>query len=609
MRDFRGDTLYFIVVDRFCDGDPSNNHGKDPSDCDDARQDFWKYWGGDLSGVIGKLDYLRKVGASALWLTPLFDQIDEPLDIGGRKMAAYHGYWTKDFKRLDEHLVDRPEDVRVFSRKDTVLDRLVSEMHRRGMHLVLDIVCNHSNPHVLGARCELYDDGKLLSSYDQDNGAWFHHQGGVDDWNDPAQVQNRDLCGLADFNEESHAYRSYIKDAMKKWLDKGVDAFRIDTVKHMPIWFWQEFTGDMEVHKPDTFMFGEWFQGGCYDPASVEFANHSGMSILDFSWRNAVVAALASRSQEGFREVAAVIGHDHEFRDATDLVTFVDNHDLPRFLSISNDPARFRLALLLTMVSRGVPCIYYGNEQLLHCDTNGGNDPYNRPMMTSFEETALVRDLGALAALRRRSPAVQRGGVRTRWLDADVWVFTRPYLGSSVAVAINRADDERTIDVSNLELEDGRHADVLGGASLDVLGGRARLSLPPRSIAVFEQSRPLPTGQAVVEIQVHGFHTKPGEELLVCGDGSELGAWDVARAVRMEWIDAATWATTVGFAASAGRSIHYKFLVKRHGAHVREPGPGHHRQVPATGLSTWRDEWRDVSPPTRVSVDPRDASS
>jgi cyclomaltodextrin glucanotransferase len=592
MRDFRGDTIYFVVIDRFCDGNPANDCGRDPRDFDPTRTNFWKYWGGDLRGVLEKLDYVQRLGANAIWLTPVFDQIDDVLEIGGQQMTGYHGYWAKDFRRLDEHLVDRPEEVRVFSRNDTVFDELVAEMHRRGMNLVLDIVCNHSNPHVEGARCELYDDGKLLCRYDQDNGAWFHHDGGVDDWNDPIQVQRRDLCGLADFNEESFAYRSYIKGAMKQWLDKGVDAFRVDTVKHMPIWFWQEFTGDMEVHKPDTFMFGEWFQGGCWDPASVEFANKSGMSILDFAWRNAVVAALANRSAEGFRDVAAVVDRDHLFRDATDLVTFVDNHDLPRFLSISDDPERFRLALLLTMVARGVPCIYYGNEQLLHCDMNGGNDPFNRPMMASFETTPLARELAALAALRRRSPAVQRAGMRTKWLDADRWVFTRAYLGSCAAVAVNRADHDAALDVSGLELEDGRHEDVLGGAAIEVHHGRARIALPPRSIAVFEQTRALPSGRALVEIQVHGVRTNPGEQVLVCGDARELGEWDVARAVPMEWIDHATWATTIAFDPSAGREIHYKFLLHGGGARVRETGRGHHRRVPHSGLATWRDEWR-----------------
>ncbi len=592
MRDFRGDTIYFIVVDRFFDGNPKNDQGKDPRDFDPLRTNFWKYWGGDLRGVIEKLDYVQKLGASAIWLTPVFDQIDEVIEVGGQQMSAYHGYWAKDFKRLDQHLVDRPEDVRVFSRKDTVFDELITKMHARGMQLVLDIVCNHSNPHVGEARCELYDDGELLCRYDEDNGAWFHHHGGVTDWNDLHEVQSRDLCGLADFNEESFAYRSYIKSAMKQWLDKGVDAFRIDTVKHMPIWFWQEFTGDMDVHKPDTFMFGEWFQGGAWHPASVDFANKSGMSILDFAWRNSVVAALASHSAGGFKDVAAVVEQDHQFRDATDLVTFIDNHDLPRFLSINDDPARFRLALLMTMVVRGVPCIYYGNEQHLHCDTNGGNDPFNRPMMTSFEETPLLLDLAKLAALRKRSPAVQRAGMRTKWVDADRWVFTRAYLGSCVAVAVNRTDEPYELEVSGLELADGRHPDVLGGPDLDVRAGIAKLAMGPRAIAIFEQTRPLPEGRAVVEIQMHGIRTAHGEEVQVCGDADELGGWDVSRAVTMEWIDHQTWATTIPFDTSAGHEIHYKFLIKRHGGNHRETGPGHHRHVPAKGRDTWRDQWR-----------------
>jgi cyclomaltodextrin glucanotransferase len=592
MRDFRGDTLYFIVVDRFFDGNTSNDLGKDRRDFDPTRTDYWKYWGGDLRGVLQKLDYVQKLGASAIWLTPVFDQIDDVLEIGGVQMTGYHGYWAKDFKRLDQHLVDRPEDVRVLTRNDTVFDELVAEMHRRGMQLVLDIVCNHSNPHVPGARCELYDDGMLLCRFDQDKGDWFHHVGEVKDWNDLSHVQAGDLCGLADFNEESFAYRSYIKGAMKQWLSKGVDAFRVDTVKHMPIWFWQEFTGDMDVHKPDTFMFGEWFQGGCYDPASIEFANKSGMSILDFAWRNAVVSALAHRSERGFREVEAVIHRDHQFRDATDLVTFVDNHDLPRFLSIANEPARFRLALLLTMVARGVPCIYYGNEQFLHDDTNGGNDPFNRPMMSSFDETPLTRELANLAALRRRSPAVQRAGMRTRWIDADRWIFSRPYRGSAIVVAINRSDSATSCQVEHLELEDGIHADVLGGAALEVKGGCAKVELPARSIAVFEQTRPLPTGAAVVEIQVHGYRTHHGEKLLVCGDAPELGGWDLAHAAPMEWIDENTWATTIAFDPSAGREIHYKFVATRGQGFQREVGRGHHRRVPVRGSATWRDQWR-----------------
>lgn len=594
MPDFRKETIYFIVIDRFFDGDPSNDLGKE-QDHDPKRADWWKYWGGDLRGILEKLDYLQAVGATSLWVTPVFDQVDELLDAGGSKMAPYHGYWAKDFKRLDEHLVDHPDEVRVFSRSDTIFDKLVAEMHRRGMKLILDIVCNHSNPHVGGHRGVLYDDGKLIASHSTDDGSWYRHEGGVEDWSDLSQVQNRDLCGLADFNEESFEYRSYIKDAMRGWLDKGVDAFRVDTVKHMPLWFWQEFTGDMRVHRPELFMFGEWFQGGCYDPVSVEFANKSGMSLLDFSLRNAIVSTLANRSPRGFEELAAVFEKDELYRDASDLVTFVDNHDMPRFLSISDDPARFRLAVLFTLVARGIPCLYYGGEQLLHCDDNGGNDPYNRPMMTSFETTPLSRDIAALAALRARSPAIQKGGMRTKWLGPDTYVFTRVYEGAACLVGMHRGDASVELEVKHLELADGAYADLLGGPPLVVTGGNAMVRIAARGMAVFEQPPPSIAAaeghRTPIDLQLHGLRTAFGEEVYVIGDAPELGGWDVRRARKMEFVNRATWAVTIPFEASVGGDIHYKFAVKRGARFDREPGRGHLRRVPRDA-TLWHDEWR-----------------
>jgi len=271
----------------------------------------------------------------------------------GRTMAPYHGYWTQDFKRIDEHLVEHADDVRVFQRSDTIFDRLLQEMHRRGMKLVLDIVCNHSSPHIVGGRGAIFDDGTAVASYDEDLRGWYHHCGEVHDWRNLSEVQQGDLCGLSDFNEESYDYRSYIKEAMKMWLDKGVDAFRVDTVKHMPVWFWQEFVSDLRRHKPDVFMFGEWFMGGAYDGDSVQFTSGSGMSIIDFSLRQGIEEVLARDVYRGFDQMADIFNQDHQFLTASELVTFVDNHDLPRFLSIRNDPARFRMANILVMTAAG----------------------------------------------------------------------------------------------------------------------------------------------------------------------------------------------------------------------------------------------------------------
>ncbi|HBA60548.1 MAG TPA: hypothetical protein DCZ92_06975 [Elusimicrobia bacterium] len=355
MRPFNDSVIYFAVVDRFFNSDPANDNGRSPEAFDASQTDWFKYWGGDLGGMIQKLDYLKELGCSSVWLTPLFDQADGLVDVEGRGIAAYHGYWAKDFKRLDEHLASSPEDIRLFASKNTIVDRLVAEMHKKDMRLVLDIVCNHSSParrpDVGGGpvKGEIYDDGKLLTSYDDDKLGWYHRNGGVCDWDNKGQVETSELCGLADFNESHIGYRTYIKDAMRLWLDKGVDAFRVDTVKHMPQWFWQEFVSDMVFHRPDLFIFGEWFQGGCFDPLSVQFANKSGMGMLDFGVQRGLEDCLARGNEQGFALLDKVFSLDHLFDDTRHLVTFIDNHDMPRFMSSGAAPARVDMALAVIL--------------------------------------------------------------------------------------------------------------------------------------------------------------------------------------------------------------------------------------------------------------------
>ncbi|WP_445241651.1 alpha-amylase family glycosyl hydrolase [Microcoleus vaginatus] len=265
--EFRQETIYFIVVDRFYDGDPENNEGPNPELYDPEGKDWGKYWGGDLQGVIDKLDYLKDMGVTAVWLTPLFEQV-EALFV---EQAAIHGYWTKDFKRLNPRFIakgDNPSINQTQETKNTIFDKLVDELHQRNMKLVLDIVCNHSNPDFSGKKGELYDDGVKIADFNDDADNWYHHYGEVKNWEDEWQVQNCELSGLATFNENNIAYRNYIKSAIKQWLDRGVDALRVDTVKHMPIWFWQEFNADILTHRPDVFIFGEWIYS---DPRNDRF--------------------------------------------------------------------------------------------------------------------------------------------------------------------------------------------------------------------------------------------------------------------------------------------------------------------------------------------------
>ena len=381
--------------------------------------------------------------------------------------APLHGYWTQDFKRVNARWVNHQEEVRLFA-SHTVLDTLISELHKRRMKFILDIVCNHSSPATTKGKGRLYDDGKLIADFDDDKNNWYHHYGDVKDWNDAWQVQNCELCGLATFNENNYQYRRYITDAIKMWLDKGVDALRIDTVKHMPNWFWQEFTAEMHTHKPNVFIFGEWIHNHPADPVAMDFVNHSGMTVFDFGLCQAIRGCFAGNAEQGFQLIQDIYNQDGNYRNASELITFYENHDMPRMQSMGASNEMLDIATCLIMTGRGIPCLYYGYESYLHNDTDGGGDPYNRPMMEKWtNDSRAFHFTRRLSAERGKNPAIQWGGHWPKIVEKDLYAFVRKYRQSRCAVILNKGM-ERTIENLDTELPDGAHQCILTGEKIEV---------------------------------------------------------------------------------------------------------------------------------------------
>ncbi|WP_448573100.1 alpha-amylase family glycosyl hydrolase [Trichothermofontia sp.] len=585
--EFRQETIYFIIVDRFHDGNPANNVGPNPDLFDPTRQHWGKYWGGDLQGIIDKLDYLKALGITAIWVSPLFEQV-EHLQFD---RAAMHGYWTKDFKRINPRFLGADEDNSLFS--CTVFDTLITEMHKRGMKLILDIVCNHSSPDVNGHKGELYDDGKLIADFYNDVNHWYHHNPEITDWENPEQMLYYELCGLATFNESNPDYRHYIKTAIKQWLDRGVDALRVDTVKHMPLWFWQEFMADIQTHKPSVFAFGEWGFSKPQNRQSTEFANRSGMSILDFGLCDAIREALAWDAPGGFERVQAVFDQDQVYDTASELVTFVDNHDMQRFLSLNPDGDRLRLAIGLIMTCRGIPCIYYGTEQYLYDNTQGGNDPYNRPMMTRWDtDTPLFKDIQQFSKLRRLNPAVSLGNQQQKYVSQDVFCFVRRYRDSRCFVAMNKGNPT-TIDIPHTDLQDGEYFCMVTKRRFDVQKGALRgLSLGHHEMVVLSDIGDRVKGKTIVRAQLNGVSTQMGERIVVVGDRPELGNWDIAHAYHLEYINPNTWFGEIPFTESAGKAITYKYAIQRDGqAPIYENLVCRRWILAPAGTVKWKDTW------------------
>ncbi|MFE5837191.1 alpha-amylase family glycosyl hydrolase [Arthrobacter sp. NPDC056493] len=408
-----GENFYFVMADRFSNGDAGNDQGglgPDPmvSGFDPTRKGF--YNGGDLNGLLDKIDYIQGLGTTAIWLTPSFkNKAVQPED----NSAGYHGYWVTDFTQIDPHLGTNAE-----------LQALIDEAHSRGMKVYFDIITNHTAD-VIGyqeaartgyvskdkepyrtASGEAFDDRDFAGRADfpkLDAETSFPYTPVLDPteqnlkvpaWlNDPTLYHNRgdttfagedsfygDFFGLDDLFTEHPAVVAGMTDIYETWIrDFGVDGFRIDTMKHVNDEFWQQFGPDVlayakEHGKDEFFMFGEVFDTS--KSFTSQFTTRNEMqAVLDFPFQDAA-RNFASKSQDA-KQLEAFFTADDWYTDADSnvyqLPTFLGNHDMGRigsFISADNPDAddaervaRDELAHELMYFSRGNPVVYYGDEQ------------------------------------------------------------------------------------------------------------------------------------------------------------------------------------------------------------------------------------------------------
>ena len=562
-REFREEVIYFLIVDRFYDASSEEeersglwDRGSTVGLYDKTWTHWGKYWGGNLLGVIEKIPYLQTLGITAVWLSPLFEQVDDmQFD-----RAPMHGYWTKDFKRINPRFLPAGECNSLYL--STTLKKLVDALHAADIKLVLDVVCNHSSPDINGNKGIVYDDGNLLCDFNDDINGFYHHNAEITDWDDENQLINGEMCGLATFNEKNAQFRAYIKDAIRAWLDVGVDALRVDTLKHMPIWFWQEFSADIKAHKPGTFLFGEYGFGKPWDERTVRYANQAGMSILDFGLADAIRFAFSGEQSGGFELIERLLSFDHVYHRANELVTFIDNHDMPRFLSISPDHRTLDQALVLLFALRGVPCVFYGTEQYLVNNTDGGDDPYNRPMMEDWAGDAngflLLKNL---IAVRRANQALTFGSHQQLYVSEHIYAFSRSYRDSHAVCVLNKGPKASiALPIPDSCLTTDLRC-ALTGLPQSVHDGHLMLTMETGSSHLFSLPGVRVDGPVVVTFQLNGVETRPGQRIVLSGDCHELGVWDLRRAYGMEFVNRSTWICEVAFSSSVGRLVQFKFVL------------------------------------------------
>lgn len=548
----QGELIYFVMVDRFANGDPTNDTGglgDDPRINGLNKSDHGFYHGGDIAGLKAKIPYIKSLGFTAIWVTPVVRQLAVSPD---GKSSAYHGYWGAGFDEVDPHLGSLAE-----------FKEFVRATHEAGMKVILDIVTNHTadaisyangNSYVSIGESPYRDSSgkkinlKSLTRMDKSpklsakksfpktpfvypanraikSPAWlndvtnYHNRG--DSSFAGESSEHGDFFGLDDiFTEKPEVVSGFI-DIYSKWItDTGVDGFRIDTVKHVNVEFWQKFLPAMRAAaqrggKSDFPMWAEVFDA---EPTATSYWVRSGgfTEVLDFPFQQRVLNFIKERTA---LPLATLFNSDDFYlRSGTDvnrLGTFLGNHDMGRvgaFIGLDRGPeialkqAELAHALLYTL--RGTPIVYYGDEFGL----TGGNDKDARQNLfptavshwktekriggepigdgDSFKTTNPLQDtLRTLAQLRSRYPALVAGGQKILSAGSGVLVISRGTSASEeVLVAFNTNTEAAS---ATFKVDEANWQKAAGSGEMRVSASEATIELPALGWAAFRSSAPV----------------------------------------------------------------------------------------------------------------------
>ncbi|WP_375102405.1 alpha-amylase family glycosyl hydrolase [Paenibacillus sp. RS8] len=417
--------IYFALTDRFKDGDPTNNENVD-------KDQLEAYHGGDFRGMIDNLDYLQELGINTLWITPIVDNID--FNKGdGFKQYGYHGYWAKDFTKLDEHL----GDMETFK-------ELIEKAHDKGIKIMVDVVLNHTG---YGLKAE--DKEPTITAEDKARFEGMLRTDGVSADTDPIKGE---LAGLPDFKTEDPAVREKIIAWQTGWLDNArtergdtIDYFRVDTVKHVEDTTWKAFKNALTSIDPNFKMTGEYF-GGTIDSNGGMLETGQMDGLLDFGFNDA-----AKDFTDGKVNSVDSYLQERELKiDNTKMMAqFLSSHDEDGFLSnyVDGDKGKLKIAAALQITAKGQPVIYYGEELgksgKKAGDMSKGEFNENRKDMPWDQLTAekpLHDHYQKLLNIRAKYSKVYSKGTRTKLAGSDdlgYLAFNKYYGNENVVTAIN----------------------------------------------------------------------------------------------------------------------------------------------------------------------------
>jgi glycosidase len=594
-RDFREETIYFLITTRFYDGDPGNNFFcRDRIRFDAQGKPIDPHWRGDFKGLIERLDYIRDLGFTAIWITP---------PVENRSGLDYHGYHPYDWTRIDPRLESPGANYQ----------DLIDTAHAKGIKVIQDVVINHSCQFGIRGQVQIdhlpikyyvpqgSEQGRVdhgpyqgnLGNYawpsrdDIDNPLappwwrerhqrdpegreplvdpltgetvpkpgyrpgrffgidpsqldphWYHQEGFImgGDWESAHPLQHKHIAGdCIDLATERANVKDYIIGAINRYLDMGVDALRIDTVKHIERGNLLEYVNAWKAHKPGLFVFGEnlvkgygwgdlgggdngpsqirpwWYTRLGSDPRDPCSGGDSGFSVLDFGLFSTFRDTVSKGTYGGTGQILSM---DWIYGDVTKLVTFLQNHDV----GPDNDfKYRFKgeqwmaaAAYNLLWTARGIPCLYYGEEiefmKGAPQDVEGEKDTLDTTGRAYFgdhltderigetQAHPLYRHIRRLNQIRRAIPALQKAPMSQVADWGSGMSFVRDYPGEdSYAVVGLAIGSDQPIQVDGVR--SGTYRDAVTGAEVEVHDGRIGFRVRASSAGIYVLDGPGKIGE------------------------------------------------------------------------------------------------------------------
>lgn len=439
------DLIYFMLTDRFCDGDLSNDQNA-------HKKDLSAYHGGDWQGIINKLDYIKELGYTAIWISPVV----------ANQIRGYHGYWATDFYKTNENFGSMEK-----------LKELVKTAHAKGIKVIVDLVVNH-----VGGMHPWCSDPQYAN--------WFHHRGPISNWSDQKEVEEGTTSNLPDLDQSNPEVKKYLIDMAKWWIAQvGFDGYRLDTVRHVPKEFWKEFVTEIKKEYPDFYFVGEVLD----DRADyvAEYQNTGIDGLFDYPLYFGICDVFKA-DRPASRLIGMIKNCQNNYKNPYLMGTFLDNLDQPRFLNQITDlpEERLRQGLAFMMTYTGIPVMYYGTE----IGFDGADDPNNRLDMDWSVKSPLKDYVKKLTTIRRTNKALTNGDFQIIQSKTDSLCYLRRFGNNLIVVAFNLSDENEQVELS-LSNKNGNErvlVDLLNDKKIKVDNGKIKLVMGPRQVKILGNS-------------------------------------------------------------------------------------------------------------------------